>query len=72
MRVHPREAAVVEAESKIRLAVGDVLYAEAADFTDGETVRILTSVFGDLLATHAKYMIRAERHGDTDRPGGLE
>lgn len=37
------------------------------EITPGEWMMIV----GDLLQSRAKYRIRTERHGDSDKPGGL-
>lgn len=42
-----------------------------SDLTAGEQLRVLTEVYGNYLASMAKYMIREERHGDIHKCGGL-
>jgi hypothetical protein len=42
------------------------------DLTTAELFSILGGTLGDQIAGIAKYLIREERHGDQDKPGGLE
>lgn len=68
MRIHRRERLVNEAVSKVR----EALLTACKDLTEGEALRVAITVLGDWVGTTAKYMIREERHGKTDKPGGLE
>ena len=70
IRIHHREQRVVMATTQIEKKVLKVL--ADADLTDGETVRALSAAFHNVLAGYAKEMIRIERHGDADKPGGIE
>lgn len=62
MKIHSRERVIDEA--------GRELYEweRKHNLTWGEILQIFTS----RMATIAKYRIRYERHGDGDKPGGLE
>lgn len=66
-RIHPREAIVNKAENDLRTAIA----AAVRELTTAEELRVLASVFGDRVGGIAKYAIREERHGKTDKPGGI-
>jgi hypothetical protein len=66
--IHPRERIVNEAEIDLAHALLGVW--EKHDLTDAEMLRVVAAVFGRHVASNAKYRIREERHGDTDKPGG--
>jgi len=69
--MHKRERVVTEARIGLSQAILD--WAEKHDgLTDGEYVSVLSGVLSDQLGSWAKYKIRAERHGNTDTPGGLQ
>lgn len=63
--MHPREVVVRTAELEIDQAVAAVIKTHA--LTYGEVFRILAA----LVASSAKYLIREERHGDAETPGGV-
>ncbi len=65
-RVHEREKLVKAAELKLGGMVADA----CGDLTTAESLRVLVNVLGDGVGRIAKYAIRQERHGDTDKPGG--
>lgn len=65
-RIHPREELVKKAELKIQ----EVFLEVTEGLTTGEVLRVCASVFGSQVGTIAKYAIRRERHGNSDRPGG--
>lgn len=68
-KIHPREEIVTDAEMKLR----DAVHAARVGLTEGEYLRVISTVFGDTVSRIAKYMIRDERHpDDPDKPGGLE
>lgn len=69
-KLHKREQIVRDAEQKLRTALLDIW--KEHDLTEGEMLRVVASVFGDHVASHAKYEIRIERHGNIDTPGGWE
>lgn len=69
LRIHERERLVRDAESKLNGALIDVF--KAADLTEGEELRVISSVFGGWLSSIAKFKIREERHGNATTPGGL-
>jgi hypothetical protein len=66
-KLHPRERIVAKAENDLRTAVAEAV----RDLTTGEELRVLAAVFGDRVGGIAKYAIRDERHGKSDKPGGL-
>ena len=66
MKIHPRTMVVQKAEAQIQLAVSKI--SEEFNLTHGEMVRILSG----LLAFEAKYMIRNERHGESETPGDTD
>ncbi len=65
MRQHPRM--VVVATARVEIVREFLKVQEKHNLTHGETVGILA----ELLTSEAKWMIRMERHGDYDKPGGL-
>lgn len=70
MKLHPREQVVTDAENEVRTALVEAI--KKYELTTGEELRILANLFGSEVGTIAKYIIRQERHGNTDTPGGLE
>lgn len=71
-RIHPREQLVNEAEQKLRSAVVDAMKGEPFDsLTGAEYIAVINRVFSGQLASYTKFAIRQERHGDTDKPGGI-
>lgn len=68
--LHPREENVRRAEIAIDKAVSEIIGREK--LTTAETIRVLVHTLGDRLASIAKFAIRLERHGDADKPGGVE
>ena len=70
LRLHPREMPVQRASADLRQAVCD--WRDRHDLTEAETLAVLTEVLGGSIGSIAKYAIREERHGDPDKPGGLE
>lgn len=69
-RQHPREQACNEAERDIELAIATALLSHA--LTEAEGLRVVNAVASRHIGGVAKYAIRQERHGDADKPGGLE
>ncbi len=67
--MHERELVVKEVQLKLSKYLCDTMLE--SDLTYGEQLRVLAEVYGNWIAGIAKYMIREERHGDTNRPGGL-
>lgn len=64
-KIHPRQKIVREATNEINTSLFSII--DKHGITDGEVLNILSS----FLSTQAKYMIRQERHQDTNKPGGL-
>ncbi len=69
-KLHSREKAVMSAESKLRSALVDL--EKEFDLTRFELIQVIQSVAGEYILSICKYAIRRERHGSTDKPGGLE
>lgn len=69
MRIHPREKKVQKAE---RALIETLMEVMRMDLTNAEYLQVLNSVFSDAIALNLKHQIRQERHGDKDKPGGLE
>ena len=69
MKMHEREMVVKEVQLKLSKHLCDTMID--SDLTYGEQLRVLTEVYGNWIASIAKYMIREERHGDTTKCGGL-
>lgn len=67
MKIHEREQKVLVACAQVQR---DYLLA-VKDLTTAEELRVIATVFGDILGSIAKYAIRQERHGSTDKPGGV-
>lgn len=69
MKIHPREELLDKAERILSIAVRDVL---EMDLTNAEYIQVLNTVYNGAIGRRLKYMIRYERHGNGDKPGGLE
>lgn len=72
MRVHEREKIVREAQSDLSEKLLDWMTKHDDQLTFAEELRVIAGVLGDHLSQMAKYEIRRERHGDENKPGGLE
>lgn len=70
MRLHPREEVVSRARVDLMEKLLD--WRRGHDLTTAELFSILGGTLGGEITGIAKYLIREERHGDQDRPGGLE
>lgn len=66
MKQHPRERVIRKAQSEIEWKLINLVNLH--ELTDGEVLQMLSS----FMATQAKYMIRFERHGETETPGGIQ
>ncbi len=65
MKRHERDVHVRKASLQIEMKISDM--AREYDLTDVEVLQMLVSYQQSTL----KYMLREERHGDRDKPGGL-
>lgn len=73
LRLHPREKLVRDAEVKLLELVCNWLDSDEANaLTEWEGARVLNQVFGLQIASLVKFAISHERHGDTDKAGGIE
>jgi hypothetical protein len=70
-RIHHREQQCREAESALRKAILDWCEAHP-DLTTAEHLRVVHTIFSEHIHGFLKHVIRVERHGDGDKPGGLE
>lgn len=72
-RMHDREVIVREAEDELRLAISisSGEGSKLSELTTAELLQVYNSVFSSAIGTVLKYAIRKERHGRTDRPGGI-
>lgn len=69
-KIHPRELVCNKARTDLDEAVAGAL--EKHELTEAEELRVLNEVFHRYIGSIAKYAIRRERHGNEDKPGGLE
>lgn len=66
MKLHKREKITIEAENELR---GIILnWGDTYKLTLVETLQILNSI----VSTKLKYALREERHGNCNKPAGLE
>ena len=68
-RIHPREERCTKA--KLDLITEIWALKEKFDLTDLELLRVVHEALADHNGGFIKFAIREERHGDTDKPGGL-
>lgn len=69
-RIHPREQPCRDAELEISQFISATI--KKHELTTAEQLRVVNTVCSDHIGHIAKFSIRHERHGDTDKPGGLE
>lgn len=73
MRLHRREKIVSDARLLLSEKIVEWIRSkEAAALTDAEYLQVVAGELGDTLTGHLKLVIRNERHGDGDTPGGWE
>jgi hypothetical protein len=68
MRVHPKLFKIQQLEAELSLEISKFI-AVHEDLTEAEVLQILNNVLHSKVANVLKYMIRAERHGNTETPG---
>lgn len=66
MRVSERQIKAARAKTELELMIHEK--AEELGLTDVELLQALTSA----QQTTLKYMLRVERHGDAEKPAGIE
>ena len=66
---HPREQQIREAETILQ---GAIIRVIESDLTLAEYVSVLSRVCSEAICEATKYVIREERHGSADKPGGVE
>jgi hypothetical protein len=71
MRMHARETIVTKAELDLRVAISDWSKTNH-ELTPAEYLKVLLGVTNDQTQSLLKMTIRMERHGDVDKPGGVE
>jgi len=69
VKIHPRERITGRASTLLKKAIRDL---QQFNLTDAEYTSVLMDVLASEILGHTKYLIREERHGDTETPGGLE
>ena len=70
-RIHRREKLITEAENNLRAAI-QASGIRKMELTTAEYLQVLARIMHDEISGTLKSAIRQERHGDTDKPGGLE
>lgn len=68
MKIHPREKLVSEAERKLDEVLLEI---RKSDLTEYEFLQVVIGTTSEFLLRMTKYQIRYERHGNTDKPGGI-
>ena len=68
MKLHEREALINKAEAMLREVLLEVLEME---LTQSEYVSVVARVMSDSIQSSMKYVIREERHGSSNTPGGV-
>jgi len=71
MQLHEREKMVRQAEIDLSEKMLDWMREWSSKLTEGEELKVVQKELNRFVASTAKYMIRRERHGDEDKPGGL-
>jgi len=71
-KMHPREEIVREAKRKLDKLIHDWRREPACDLTVAEELKIVMWVSSDYIQSVLRSAIRIERHGDSDKPGGIE
>jgi len=69
-KMHSREVIVRTAQRDLDSAFLDIW--KKHDLTEGEMIKIVSNFSNSHIAGAAKYMIREERHGNSETPGGFE
>jgi len=69
-RMHEREPKVTQAGIDISGAILDAV--KKYELTEAEQLRVVNKVCSEWIGGIAKFAIREERHGNTDKPGGWE
>lgn len=69
-KLHERERIYSAAKTDLNEQVLNVL--DRHDLTETETIKLMNDVCSSFISSCAKYMIRRERHGDEEKPGGFE
>lgn len=69
-RLHPRERVVRQAQLDLMEALND--WQRDHELTDAEYVSLVANELGSRIGSLTRMQIRTERHGTTDKPGGLE
>ena len=67
-KIHPRERLIDKAERKIDLVINEAIQ----ELTTSEKIQVINHVLSRRISSIMKFCIRHERHGDPEKPGGLE
>ena len=70
-KIHRREETVRKAQRALEKAILD-WDEEHKDLTTAEHISVVQSAFYSHMSHLMRHLIRIERHGDPDKPGGLE
>ena len=71
-KLHEREKVVRDAEESLRDKLLAWQKVWSSKLTTAEYLSVLQRVLSESVASCLKYAIRHERHGTSDKPGGLE
>lgn len=71
VRIHKREQPTDQAQNELSILMLK-FWEDNPQLTDGEIIRVFTSAYNSVMQAVAKAMIRMERHGNYDEPGGWE
>ena len=70
--LHEREGIVRSAEASLMECLLEWQKEWGTKVTTAEYLSVMQRAFSKSMATCLKYVIRKERHGTTDKPGGVE
>lgn len=71
MKLHPREEIVTKADLDLQVALTE-WGKNHPELTSAEFLKVLLGVCHDRAQSLLKIVIRIERHGDVNTPGGAE
>lgn len=68
-RIHSRERRCLDADLELSRAITEI--ATKHELTTVEELRLVNSTLSNHIGGILKFALRKERHGNTDKPGGL-
>ena len=71
-RIHPRESICKKRQHELEKVIGEWRRETAKTLTTAELLSTIAQVLHEELCWTLRTAIRIERHGDADKPGGLE